>query len=80
MTTSPLISTTRLAVRLGPTLLTAVQRNWPVLSVPTLITGSVLYTLVCPTWSHESRESLKLNWIKYTLIQVTVDAGAESVT
>lgn len=49
MTTSPLISTTRLAVRLGPTLLTAVQRNWPVLSVPTLITGSVLYTLVCPT-------------------------------
>ena len=50
-TTSPLISTTRLAVRLGPTLLTAVQRNWPVLSVPTLITGSVLYTLVCPTWT-----------------------------
>ena len=38
----PLISTVRLAVRLGPTLLRAVQRNSPVLLVPTVILLSVL--------------------------------------
>ena len=38
----PLICTERLAVRLGPTLLRAVQRNSPVLLVPTTSLLSVL--------------------------------------
>ena len=42
----------RLAVRLGPTLLRPVQRNSPVLLVPTRMLASVLYTDVSPTLIH----------------------------
>ena len=46
----PFTETFILAVRLGPTLLSAVQRNSPVFCDPTMMTLSVLYTAVFPTF------------------------------